>query len=40
MSKLSSAKLTDVTTAKGICISTIAMSCVVIGIRILRRGYV
>ncbi len=38
--KLSSSKLTDVTTAKSVCLVTIAVSCVVIGVRILLRGHV
>jgi hypothetical protein len=37
--KLSSSKLTEVTTAKGVCLAVIALSCVVIGVRILRRGH-
>ena len=36
---LSSSKLTDVTNAKAVCLSTIAMSCIVIGVRILKRGH-
>lgn len=37
--KFSSTPLSDITKAKGACLSTIAISCVVIGIRVLKRGY-
>jgi hypothetical protein len=35
----SSSKITDVTKAKGLCLSTIAVSCAVIALRVLRRGH-
>ncbi len=38
--KLSSSKLTDVTGVKSLCLLTIAVSCAVIGIRIMLRGHV
>lgn len=38
--KLSSASLRDVTPAKAVCLVTTAVSCVVIGVRIILRGSV
>ncbi len=36
--RLSSSKLSHLTPAKAVCLGTIAVSCVVIGIRIALRG--
>ncbi len=36
----SSSRITDVTKAKTACLVTIALSCVVIVVRVFQRGYV
>ena len=35
---LSSSKLSHITPAKALCLGTIAVSCVIIAVRIFRRG--
>ncbi len=37
--KLSSSRLRDFTPAKIVCLSIIAVSCLIIGVRIISRGH-
>ncbi len=37
--KLSSSRLQDLTPAKIVCLSVIAVSCLIIGVRIISRGH-